>query len=97
MPSKNQIKDKGFKYWLKYKVGKAPVIYNSRQTERIARSLKTELFNHSYFNAEVKYDIVEKRFKSKRSIELNRGIHTKLEAFNTHSREKVNSILKFGP
>jgi outer membrane protein insertion porin family len=70
---KEPKKDKGFKYWLKYKVGKAPVIYNSRQTERIARSLKTELFNHSYFNAEVKYDIVEKRFQKQAVYRIKPG------------------------
>jgi outer membrane protein assembly factor BamA len=58
---KEPNKDKGFKYWLKYKVGSPPVVYNQNQTERIKGTIQDYLFNNSYFNSTVQLQVNERK------------------------------------
>lgn len=58
-------KDKGFKYWLKYKLGKPPVFFNARQVERTKMAMEDYLFNKSYFQSEVIYTVAETKHERK--------------------------------
>ncbi|MGB3466291.1 MAG: hypothetical protein WBA74_13520, partial [Cyclobacteriaceae bacterium] len=64
----NQIKEpdkeKGFKYWLKYKIGKPPILLSMVEPERVANQLGNALYNDGYFKNKVDYDIRTKE-KSK--------------------------------
>jgi outer membrane protein assembly factor BamA len=44
-------KDKGFRYWLKYKVGEAPVLFSQVDLEFNRKVLQNYSENHGYFNA----------------------------------------------
>jgi outer membrane protein assembly factor BamA len=53
-------KNKGFRHWLKYKVGKAPVLIQDTDPERTARALNSYLYHKGHFNSETTYEIHEK-------------------------------------
>lgn len=46
-------KDKGFKYWLKYKVGEAPVLLSSVDPSRTADLIANKMNNMGFFDARV--------------------------------------------
>lgn len=54
-------KEKGFKYWLKYKVGREPVLYNPRQTERVKKTMNEYLFNNSFFHSEIVHSLKQNK------------------------------------
>ncbi len=54
---KEPTKDKGVKYWLKYKVGTPPYIFSSKQATLSKVSLEDYLFNNSYFKRNVEIQI----------------------------------------
>ncbi len=58
-------KEKGFKHWMKYKLGRAPVTMDQVNTDRTKRLLINRLHNSGYFDAEVDY-LVKSRQKSAR-------------------------------
>lgn len=58
-------KDKGFRYWLKNKVGERPVLMRDADPGRVANILQGTLFNNGYFDATVEESVVTKRKKSK--------------------------------
>lgn len=58
---KEPKKEKGFKHWLKYKLGAPPVLYSDTKTERIRQAIEGHLFNQSYLNARVEYKLKEDR------------------------------------
>jgi outer membrane protein assembly factor BamA len=53
-------KQKGLIHWLKYKVGKPPVLLSSVKPESVSRLIENRLNNHGYFNAEVDFEIRDK-------------------------------------
>ncbi len=53
-------KEKGFKHWLKYQVGRAPVLMSEVDPEHTKNLLINRLQNNGYFNAEVEYEIKSK-------------------------------------
>lgn len=54
-------KDKGFRHWLKYKVGNPPVLLSDVQPALISQSLDEKLFNIGFFTSEVEYKIDQKK------------------------------------
>ncbi|MCB0707486.1 MAG: BamA/TamA family outer membrane protein [Saprospiraceae bacterium] len=55
---KEPKRQKGFKYWLKYKIGEAPVLYDPAAASRSRIILEKYLKDHGYLNAEVQLDTV---------------------------------------
>jgi len=53
-------KEKGFKHWLKYKVGKAPVFLDEKTSANLNLAFENRLYHQGYFNATSKYKIVRK-------------------------------------
>jgi outer membrane protein insertion porin family len=50
---------KGFKYWLKYKVGEAPVLYNPELAERSSLVLQKKLEDEGYLHAGIHLDTLQ--------------------------------------
>ena len=64
---------KGFRYWLKNKLGRPPVFFSAVSPKTTAELLQDELYNRGYFNAEVNYNI--KRKNKKATVEYIADIH----------------------
>ena len=71
--TKEPKKDKGFRHWLKYKIGEAPVLLNDVDREFNAKIIKNYSENKGYFNAKAKYDTVVKNKKAKVEYEVKTG------------------------
>jgi outer membrane protein insertion porin family len=56
-------KDKGFVYWLKYKLGKAPVLLNETYCQQLDKTFENRLYHHGYFKVRSSMAI-EKRKKT---------------------------------
>ena len=54
-------KDKGFKYWLKNRIGKAPVTLSDVDTKRTEKLIENRLQNAGYFGVEVSSEVKEKK------------------------------------
>ncbi len=57
-------KDKGFKHWLKYKVGEAPVLFSQVDMPYNADLLKNYSENNGYFLTTVSFDSIRKKKKA---------------------------------
>ncbi|MEM9820821.1 MAG: BamA/TamA family outer membrane protein, partial [Bacteroidota bacterium] len=66
-------KKKGFKYWLKYKLGQAPAILTKPQAERNKLLLEKSLQDKGYFGASVTYETKVK----KKKVKINYRMETK--------------------
>lgn len=53
-------KEKGFKYWLRNKIGSGPVLLEDADGERMAAQLQSYLMNNGFFNADVTFEVKEK-------------------------------------
>jgi outer membrane protein assembly factor BamA len=58
-------KDKGFKYWLKYKLGEKPVLLSDVDREFNKDIIQNYSENRGYFNAQATYDTISKNKKAK--------------------------------
>lgn len=61
-------KDKGFRFWLKYKLGEPPVLMSDVDPGRIANVLQGTLFNNGYFNATVDEAVVPRGNKKAKVV-----------------------------
>ena len=52
------VPDKGFRHWLKYKMGEEPVVYNTYMAERSQNNLQYELKRQGYFDARTSFEPV---------------------------------------
>lgn len=53
---KDSVPDKGFKHWLKYKLGEPPVIYEYYFADGSVKDMQNHLFNKGYFDAHSSYN-----------------------------------------
>lgn len=99
-------KETKFRWWLKNKVGEAPVIYNNVLNDKTIESLKTFMFNKGYLNnkvshsttinnrkATVSYLIEPKEQFTISEVILPEGSNTLLKHLNNDSG---NSLIKVG-
>ncbi len=58
-------KEKGFRHWLKYKVGKPPVLADAVSPENVSSLMKNRFFNRGFFNADIVFerDTLNKKFQ----------------------------------
>lgn len=66
-------KDKGFKYWLKYKLGEKPVLLGDVDREFNKDIIQNYSENRGYFNAKATYDTIAKNKKAKVIYTLRPG------------------------
>jgi outer membrane protein insertion porin family len=60
----NPTKPKGFRNFVKNKLGKPPVLLSNTTPGKTAIALEGELYNNGYFGSEVTHEVVTKRKKS---------------------------------
>lgn len=58
---KEPKKQKGFKYWLKHKIGEEPVLYNEEDSKRTVMYMQKYLEDNGYFRSKITYDTTVKR------------------------------------
>jgi hypothetical protein len=58
-------KEKGFKHWLKYKLGKPPVLASEVSPENVSSLMRNRFFNRGFFNVHIEYegDTLQKKFQ----------------------------------
>jgi len=71
--AKEPKKEKGFNYWLKYKVGEKPVLLGDVDREFNKDIIENYSENQGYFNADAKYDTVSHNKKAKVIYTLRPG------------------------
>ncbi|WP_374461722.1 BamA/TamA family outer membrane protein [Chryseobacterium taeanense] len=71
--AKEPKKDKGFNYWLKYKMGEKPVLLGDVDREFNKDIIENYSENKGYFNARATYDTVAKNKKAKVIYTLTPG------------------------
>jgi outer membrane protein insertion porin family len=71
-------KDKGFKYWLKNKVGEPPVLTSKLDLDYNASVLQNRLENKGYFRANTEADSTEKRRRVKAYYVANVGVQYRI-------------------
>lgn len=71
--AKEPKKDKGFNYWLKYKVGEKPVLLGDVDREFNRKIIENYSENKGYFNAKATYDTVSKNKKAQVIYTLKPG------------------------
>lgn len=99
-------KDKGFKYWVKYKLGKEPVLMSDVDLEYNKKVIQNYIENNGFFNVETKSDSTRrgKKAKANYTIQLNNQYKIKSVIFPQDSillskeinKLKEKSFLKVG-
>ncbi|MCW2120047.1 BamA/TamA family outer membrane protein [Flavobacterium sp. 7A] len=75
-------KEKGFWYWLKYKIGEAPVLMSTVNLEHNKDVVQNYVENNGYFNSETKADSIKKDKKATATYDIN-----------LHNLYKVRSVI----
>ena len=78
----DSVPDRGFKHWLKYKVGEPPVIYQYYFAEGSERDMQNHLFNTGYFDSQTDYTEEIKKQKIKIIYNIEPKVRYKLEEIN---------------
>ncbi|CAH8283205.1 outer membrane protein assembly factor BamA [Mariniflexile fucanivorans] len=99
-------KDKGFKHWVKYKLGKAPVLMSKVDLEYNKKVIQNYVENKGFFNAESSADSTRTGKKAKANYEVNLHNQYKIKSVvfpkdsillaNEIDTLKENSLLKIG-
>lgn len=78
--TKEPKKDKGFKYWLKYKVGEPPVLFSQVDLQYNADLLRNYTENKGYFKTIVASDSTRKNHKATAEYIINPGKQYKIKS-----------------
>lgn len=99
-------KGSGFKYWVKYRLGKEPVLMNKVDLEYNRKVIQNHIENRGFFNAETQADSTKtnKKVKANYDVILNNQYMVKSVTYpkdsTTLTKEinlvKENSLLKVG-
>lgn len=102
----DSVPDKGFKHWLKYKMGEEPVVYKPFLAERSQSNLQYELKTQGYFDARTRFEPETEERHTKVIYEVQAGSHYKIghitypDTANQISRmiheSRKNSVLESG-
>jgi hypothetical protein len=65
MIKKEPLKEKGFRRWIKYKIGEAPVLFSEVNTEFIPRLIANKLHNLGYFHSTARAKVIRSKRKAK--------------------------------
>lgn len=90
-------KDKGFKYWLKYKLGEKPVLLGDVDREFNKDIIQNYSENRGYFNAKATYDTLSKNKKAKVIYTLRPGAqymisHVKFQKDSTLVNNEIQNL-----
>lgn len=70
---KEPKKQKGIKYWLKYKLGQAPVLLDELYYDKLSTTFENRLYHQGYFNARSSFQISKKRKTAEVIINIEAG------------------------
>lgn len=70
--TKEPKKDKGLRYFFKYKLGRPPVLESDVKPERVSKLIQNRLYNNGYFNSSVDFEVVA---KSEKKTEIHYNAH----------------------
>lgn len=89
-------KDKGFRYWLKYKVGKEPVLFSKVDLDYNADIIQNYVENIGYFNAKTTADSTKngKKAKAEYNVSLRKQYKIKSLKFPADSTLLSKEIAK---
>lgn len=92
----NKPKETKFRYWMKNKVGEAPVIFDESLAEKSTLMMRNYLVNKGFFYAEVEYVSKIKRKKAFVTYNINAGHQYKFDKieFVEDSSLKVSYLIK---
>lgn len=57
---KEPKKNKGLRYFFKYKIGRPPVLESQVKPERVSKLIQNRLYNNGYFNNSVDFEVIKK-------------------------------------
>ena len=80
-------KEKGFKFWLKTKLGKPPVLASMVYPENVSKIMKSRLFNIGYFNSVIKFESDSSRKLMKIEYHVNLNKPYKIDSISYHFGE----------
>lgn len=89
-------KEKGFWYWLKYRVGEEPVLFSKVDLEYNGKVLQNSVENNGYFNASTIADSTKsgKTAKAEYSVKVNKQYFIKSVRFPNDSSDLTKAINK---
>ncbi|MGB0884839.1 MAG: BamA/TamA family outer membrane protein [Chitinophagales bacterium] len=91
----NPKREKGFKYWLKYKVGQKPILMSDFNTNTIEAVLNKTMQDYGYFNTTNTFEIKEKKQKGSLLFTIKNNKQTKIKAIHyTNSNTSLDSLIK---
>jgi len=70
---KEPKKEKGFNYWMKYKVGSPPVLLNTVYPDDVSATMENRLFNRGYFYGDANYKVISKSKTAKIQYKASPG------------------------
>ena len=92
----NKPKETKFRYWMKNKVGEAPVLLNENLAEKSTLMMRSYLVNKGFFYAKINYHTELKKKKAKVFYDIDAGHRYKFNKieFVTDSSLKVSYLIK---
>jgi len=75
-------KEKGFKFWLKNKIGKEPVLIENIELEQKELILEKTMQDNGYFYSDVESEVVEKKKLGTVHYKINNGAPSYIKEFN---------------
>jgi outer membrane protein assembly factor BamA len=90
----NKKKETKFRYWMKFKVGEAPVLYDSTLAVKSTFMMRNYLVNKGFFYAEVAYVPVFKKKKAKLHYLVEAGPRYKLSNID-FIPDTINAVTQF--
>jgi len=89
----NKKKETKFRYWMKFKVGEAPVLYDSTLAIKSTYMMRNYLINKGFFYAEVAYVPVFHKKKAKLHYLIEAGPRYKLKTID-FIPDSINAVTK---
>lgn len=78
----DSVPEKGFKHWLKYKVGEEPVVFKTFMAERSQNNLLFTLKSKGYFDVKTSFELITENRKTKVRYNLETGNRYKIGQIN---------------
>lgn len=97
--TKDTEKEKGFRYWKKYKLGEPPVLLKHTDPERVSKLMKNHLYNSGHFSASAKFKVVpgEKEARIVYTIEIDTAYQINEVFYPEEQNTLMNAIRSTQP
>lgn len=91
--------EKGFRNFLKYKIGEPPVLIEQTDPKRIENLITNRLYNRGYFTASVKYDaeLKDKEGNIKYTVSIDKGYQIDTVTYPEPTTNLLKEIARMQP